>query len=222
MKRVWFLVAAGIVGLVGLRACLMSPMPTDPEDPLADCAQQGTSGTGGGGGWQTKSETWSVPLEESLKIFEGNRTAADDVPMDDCNVIFALDLARDPELPDPPGLPKVKESRLALAAVGIPPRNIYLIPTRTGLLCSIVTGPAGHYGCGARNPTYGFYDPAESKPFVYGGIPNDVTSVLVITPQQRVRARLGENVFFTQLAPGTEQFDIRFLVTYRGGRVERH
>lgn len=186
---------------------------TSPASISAEECVARVPGSGGGGGYPTQPARWIGPLGATLEAFRRERIVSDELPTRDCQVQLALELTSDPHLPDPPGKMLSSQSRLVLADVGIPPRGVYLVPTDSGGLCIIVTTDRGHYICGdAGAPRWGFWDPTDSLPYVYGEMPNEVLEVIVVVGTERRSAQLGENAFFYRFRGGVGLGEFEILV----------
>jgi hypothetical protein len=195
-----------------------------PPPPVDECLS-GPHGSGGGGGIRAQPGTWVHPLGSTLDVFERPRRDSDMLPMTDCSVLRTLDLANDPNLPDPQiGKPLVSQSRRALADVANPRRDIFLIPTDEGQLCSLVTTVRGSHACGGwSGPGWHIWDLADEPPFIWGDLPDRVVLVSVEWNSMRRYAQVGENAFFFQFPEevGTDFDAFDLFIEYENGSVDQ-
>jgi hypothetical protein len=219
-----FLTNTGVV--LALMAAFAWPMLgcSDPQGLTATekCDLSTEEGEGGGTAFAPRG-SYRAPLKKNLAVFQRRRIASDELPQEECAVIYALELANDSELSDPPGKPLVEESKRA--ATGLPGgRSVFVFPTTRGGSCNVVTGPGGSYECGngSNLPGLKYWNPKPGRPYVMALVPNELVAVRVKTPTASYRVHVRGNVFFLQLPAEVKSvFDMRVVGVYEDGTTQR-
>lgn len=209
---VWALVVAVIFWMSG---CVAAG-ETD------ECSAQDAGGSGGGGGgYPPKTKQWEGPSSETLQTFSAARSANDAVPRDDCEVQDMLTFLSEPPTFNPPGSALLSESRLALDDLSLD-RKLFLIPTDTGGLCTIVTGIGGHWECGdLNNPTWSWWDPGSGPAFAYGNLENGVVDVQCTVSEGRIEADVQNNAFYCELPEEARSEQPGLIIKYFSGNERR-
>jgi hypothetical protein len=159
---------------------------------------------------------------ESLGIFKRKREPSDRLPLQDCGVSSALELAGDRDLQDPPGRALVEKSRRALSRLP-QGRSLFAVPTSRGGLCEIVTEPGSSYSCGNGSdlPGISYANPAQGKPYLAAILPNEIVAITVRTAGQSVRVPVRENAFYFQLEDEVPLESLRLVAEYQDGSEQR-
>ena len=202
-----------------LSASCATDQPSMSADPCDSVTEEGE---GGLIAFVPRGTSWGPPLRKSLNIFKRKREPSDRLPLQDCGVSSARELAGDRDLEDPPGRALVAASRRALGRLPRG-RSLFAVPTSKGGLCVIVTEPGSSYSCGngSNLPDISYANPTRGKPYLAAILPNEIVAITVRTARRRVRVPVHENAFYFQLADEVELESIGLIAEYQDGSEQR-
>lgn len=187
-----------------------------------ECSAELKDGSGGGG-YPPKTKEWGGASSDTLQIFQTERSDDDRVPRDDCEVKDMIEfLDSDPPPFSPPGSAMLSQGRLAIDDLALG-RRLFLIPTDTGGLCTVVTGSGGHWGCGQfTNPTWSWVgDPASGPAYAYGNLENGVIEVTCTVSGGETEAVVQNNAFYCELPDEVQAEQPGLIIKYLSGNVRR-